>query len=46
MEIGLIIEYDGVIAQIIDVFYSADSLMLELSNGDVISAEQVSDIKA
>ena len=45
MDIGQIIEYDGIIAQIIDVYYSANSLMLELSNGDVISAEQVSDIK-
>lgn len=45
MGIGQIIEYDGIIAQIIDVYYNADSLMLELSNGDVISAEQVSDIK-
>lgn len=44
MDIGQIIEYDGIIAQIIDVYYSADSLMLELSNGDVISAEQVSEV--
>ena len=44
MYIGQIIEYDGIIAQIIDVYYNANSLMLELSNGDVISAEQVYEV--
>lgn len=45
MEVGQIIEYDGITAQIIDTYYSAGCLLLILSNDDIISAELVTAIK-